>query len=83
MTPPASAFQGSITYRQIMKAIARFPSRNRGALAAECAAEWRANASTPPGAAREAQRALAVDSLAKLRAYIGAGVKEDSSISLG
>lgn len=81
MTPPA--FRGATTYRQIMKAIARFPSRNRAALAAECAAEWRDNAGTPPGAAREAQRALALDSLVKLGAYAKAGGRDDSSIQLG
>lgn len=82
--PPQLTFAGAATYRAIMKALKRFPSKNRDALRAECAAEWRANAGTPPGPEREKQRALAVDSLAKLAAYVGAaGDKDDASISLG
>jgi hypothetical protein len=83
MTAAAAAFQGAATYRALLKALKRFPSRNRDRLADECRAEWRANAATPPGDARDAQRAVAVDSLAKLRAYVGAAGAEDGSVYLG
>lgn len=78
------SWAGASTYRAIMAAVRRFPSKNRNKLAAEVRAEFRANAATPPGPARDAQRSLALDSLAKLRAYGGAAATEgEASISLG
>ena len=82
MTAPATAFNGAATYRALLKALARFPSRNRGRLIDECKAEWRANAATPPGDARDRQRAVAVDSLMKLKAYERAS-GDDASLFLG
>eukprot|EP00217_Crustomastix_stigmatica_P014194 CAMPEP_0183789204 /NCGR_PEP_ID=MMETSP0803_2-20130417/278_1 /TAXON_ID=195967 /ORGANISM="Crustomastix stigmata, Strain CCMP3273" /LENGTH=148 /DNA_ID=CAMNT_0026033365 /DNA_START=12 /DNA_END=456 /DNA_ORIENTATION=+ len=56
-------------YRHILKAAARYPSKNRSKIVAEIKAEYRVNAKTTDAAKVAKQRELALQSLVQLQSY--------------